>query len=89
FDFHKPLNKNTAEEAWEVCNKALASDDMSNRHSEIYSQKVLLLCCQKPKVGAFCSSSINILQLFALKYLQASIGIESISVILSCSVALN
>ncbi len=43
FDFHKPLNKNTAEEAWEVCNKALASDDMSARNI-IRRSNVTLLC---------------------------------------------
>ena len=43
FDYHKPLNKNTAEEAWEVCNKALASDDMSARNI-IRRSNVTLLC---------------------------------------------
>ncbi len=43
FDFHKPLTKNTAEEAWEVCNKALASDDMSARNI-IRRSNVTLLC---------------------------------------------
>ena len=43
FDFHTPLNKNTAEEAWEVCNKALASDDMSARNI-IRRSNVTLLC---------------------------------------------
>jgi len=43
FDFHKPLNKSTAEEAWEVCNKALASDDMSARNI-IRRSNVTLLC---------------------------------------------
>ncbi len=43
FDFHKPLNKNTAEEAWEVCNKALACDDMSARNI-IRRSNVTLLC---------------------------------------------
>lgn len=43
FDFHKPLNKNTAEEAWEVCNKALAGDDMSARNI-IRRSNVTLLC---------------------------------------------
>ena len=43
FDFHKPLNKNTAEEAWEVCNRALASDDMSARNI-VRRSNVTLLC---------------------------------------------
>ncbi len=43
FDFHKPLNKNTAEEAWEVCNAALARDDMSARNL-IRRSNVTLLC---------------------------------------------
>ncbi len=43
FDFHKPLNKNTAEEAWEVCNAALARDDMSARNI-IRRSNVTLLC---------------------------------------------
>ncbi len=43
FDFHKPLNKNTAEEAWEVCNAALAKDDMSARNI-IRRSNVTLLC---------------------------------------------
>ncbi len=43
FDFHKPLNINTAEEAWEVCNKALAGDDMSARNI-IRRSNVTLLC---------------------------------------------
>lgn len=43
FDFHKPLNKNTAEEAWEVCNAALARDDMSARNL-IRRSNVTLVC---------------------------------------------
>lgn len=43
FNFHKPLNKNTAEEAWEVCNAALAKDDMSARNI-IRRSNVTLLC---------------------------------------------
>lgn len=43
FNFHKPLNKNTAEEAWEVCNAALAQDDMSARNI-IRRSNVTLLC---------------------------------------------
>lgn len=43
FDFHKPLSKNTAEEAWEVCNAALARDDMSARNI-IRRSNVTLLC---------------------------------------------
>ncbi len=43
FNFYKPLNKNTAEEAWEVCNAALAQDDMSARNI-IRRSNVTLLC---------------------------------------------
>jgi len=43
FNFYKPLNKNTAEEAWEVCNAALAQDDMSVRNI-IRRSNVTLLC---------------------------------------------
>ena len=43
FNFNKPLNKNTAEEAWEVCNAALAKDDMSARNI-IRRSNVTLLC---------------------------------------------
>ncbi|MBE5886692.1 MAG: glucuronate isomerase [Lachnospiraceae bacterium] len=43
FDFHKPLNKNTAEEAWEVCNAALSRDDMSARNL-IRRSNVTLVC---------------------------------------------
>ncbi|MBQ7766042.1 MAG: glucuronate isomerase [Lachnospiraceae bacterium] len=43
FNFQKPLNKNTAEEAWEVCNAALAQDDMSARNI-IRRSNVTLLC---------------------------------------------
>ncbi len=43
FDFHKPLNKNTAEEAWEICNAALSKDDMSARNI-IRRSNVTLLC---------------------------------------------
>ncbi|MCQ2519351.1 MAG: glucuronate isomerase [Lachnospiraceae bacterium] len=43
FDYHGYLNKNTAEEVWEICNNKLASSDMSAR-SLIKKSGVTLIC---------------------------------------------
>ena len=43
FDFHKPLNADTAEEAWEVCNAKLAQADMSVRNL-IRRSNVTVIC---------------------------------------------
>ncbi len=43
FDYHGALNENTAEEVWELCNKRLASPDMSAR-SIIKQSNVTLIC---------------------------------------------
>jgi len=43
FGFDKPLSKNTAEEAWEICNAKLAQADMSVRNL-IRQSNVTLIC---------------------------------------------
>lgn len=43
FDYHGVLNKNTAEEVWELCNKKLADSDMSVRNL-IKKSNVTLIC---------------------------------------------
>lgn len=43
FDYHGYLNKNTAEEVWDICNKKLAGADMSARNL-IKKSGVTLIC---------------------------------------------
>ncbi len=51
FGFDKPLTEETAEEAWKVCNKALAKKDMSVR-SIIKRSNVTLICTTDDPVDA-------------------------------------
>ncbi len=71
FDFHKPLNKNTAEEAWEVCNRALASDDMSARNIVRRSNVTLLCTTDDPVDDLQYHKAISEDETFEVKVLPA------------------
>lgn len=51
FDCYKPLNENTAEEIWELCNKKLQSKDMSVRNI-IKKSGVTLICTTDDPIDA-------------------------------------
>lgn len=53
FDYHKPLNQNTASEAWELCNKKLAEKDMSAR-GLIRKSNVTLICTTDDPIDSLC-----------------------------------
>ena len=53
FDYHKPLNQNTASEVWELCNKKLAEKDMSAR-GLIRKSNVTLICTTDDPIDSLC-----------------------------------
>lgn len=53
FDYHKPLNQNTASEVWELCNRKLAEKDMSAR-GLIRKSNVTLICTTDDPIDSLC-----------------------------------
>lgn len=53
FDYHKPLNQNTASEVWELCNKKLAEKDMSAK-GLIRKSNVTLICTTDDPIDSLC-----------------------------------
>ena len=53
FNYHKPLNQNTASEVWELCNKKLAEKDMSAR-GLIRKSNVTLICTTDDPIDSLC-----------------------------------
>ena len=81
FDYHKPLNQNTASEVWELCNQKLAEKDMSAR-GLIRKSNVTLICTTDDPIDSLCyHKAISEDQSFSVQVLPAwrpdrSIAIE-------------